>query len=82
VRRPLAGFCTLFDPGAIVLDGALEETSQYVIAGLEQMTQRCAPLLKDDGMAVLSGGLGHDAGFYGSIGLCREKYVQVLCAAE
>jgi predicted NBD/HSP70 family sugar kinase len=78
--RPLAGFCTLLDPGAIVLDGALEGTSRYVITGLEEMTRHYAPLLDQDGIAVLSGGLGHDAEFYGSIALFREKYVEALCA--
>jgi predicted NBD/HSP70 family sugar kinase len=80
--RPLAGFCTVLDPGAVVLDGALEGTARHVISGLEEMTERYAPLLRDDGMAVLSGGLGHDAEFYGSIALFREKYVQALCATE
>jgi predicted NBD/HSP70 family sugar kinase len=79
--RPLGGFCTLLDPGAIVVDGALEGMSRYVIAGLEQMTHRYASLM-DNGMAVLSGGLGHDAEFYGSIALFRQKYVEALCATE
>lgn len=80
--RPLSGLWALLDPGAIVLDGALEGSSRYVIAGLEQMTGRYAPLLKEAGMAVLGGGLGHDAEFYGSIALFRQKYVEALCATE
>ena len=79
---PLSGLCSMLDPGAVVIDGRLGAPGTHVVAGIEEMLARQAPLLKAQGMKMLRGGLGHDAELYGSVALFREAYVEALCARD
>jgi predicted NBD/HSP70 family sugar kinase len=82
IGRPLSALCTIIDPVAVVLDGNLGKSAQYIKTGIEDTMDVYAPVLKLEGMEVRTGGLGRDAEFHGSIALFRDAYIEALCGPE
>jgi len=72
VGRPLASFCTMFDPAAVVVDGSFGAAGQYVLAGVrESIDRHTAPVVADSVQVVL-GELGDRAELLGGAALARR----------
>jgi predicted NBD/HSP70 family sugar kinase len=82
IGGPLSALCTIIDPVAVVLDGNLGKSAEYIKTGLEETMEIYAPVLKLEGMEIRTGGLGRDAEFHGSIALFRDAYIEALCGPE
>ena len=61
VGRPLASFCTMFDPAAVVVDGSLGAAGQYVLAGVRESIDRHTAPVVADSVQVIAGELGDRA---------------------
>jgi predicted NBD/HSP70 family sugar kinase len=72
VGEPLAGFCTMLDPAAVIIDGALGAAGQYVLAGIrESLDRHTAPVVADS-IQVIPGALGDRAELLGGAALARQ----------
>jgi predicted NBD/HSP70 family sugar kinase len=72
VGEPLAGFCTMLDPAALIIDGSLGAAGQYVLAGIrESIDRRTAPVVADS-IQVIPGELGDRAELLGGAALARN----------
>jgi predicted NBD/HSP70 family sugar kinase len=72
IGRPLADFVTLFNPGAIVVDGSLGQAASYVMGGISEMVERFAAPTAADAVSVVAGELGDDADLLGAAALGRS----------
>ena len=73
VGEPLAGFCTMLDPAAVVIDGALGAAGQYVLAGIRESIDRHTAPVVADSIQVISGELGDRAELLGGAALARQS---------
>ena len=72
VGEPLAGFCTMLDPAAVIIDGALGAAGQYVLAGIRESIDRHTAPVVADSIQVISGELGDRAELLGGAALARQ----------
>jgi len=72
VGRPLASFCTIFDPSAVVVDGSLGAAGQYVLAGVRESIDRHTAPVAADSVQVVTGELGDRAELLGGAALARN----------
>jgi predicted NBD/HSP70 family sugar kinase len=80
VGEPLAGFCTMLDPAAVIIDGALGAAGQYVLAGIrESIDRRTAPVVADS-VQVIPGELGDRAELLGGAALARQLRLDAVRA--
>jgi predicted NBD/HSP70 family sugar kinase len=70
--RPLADLCTLLNPQAIVLDGALGVAGPHIAVGIREMLDRHAAPTAADAVTVMHGALGARADILGAVALARE----------
>lgn len=70
--RPLADFATLFNPGAIIVDGTFAPAAGYLIAGIREALDRYAAPVAAHAAQVLAGALGDDAELLGAAALARS----------
>jgi predicted NBD/HSP70 family sugar kinase len=73
VGAPLAGFCTMLDPAAVIIDGALGAAGQYVVAGVRESIDRHTAPVVADSIQVISGQLGDRAELLGGAALARQS---------
>ena len=71
VGTPLASFCTMFDPAAVVVDGSLGAAGQYVLAGVRESIDRHTAPVVADSVQVITGELGDRAKLLGGSALAR-----------
>jgi predicted NBD/HSP70 family sugar kinase len=71
VGRPLASFCTMFDPAAVVVDGSLGAVGQYVLAGVRESIDRHTAPVVADSVRVIGGELSDRAELLGGAALAR-----------
>ncbi len=69
--RPLADFTTLFNPGAIIVDGSFAPAGDYLVAGIREAIDRYAAPVAARAVSVLVGALGDDAELLGAAALAR-----------
>jgi predicted NBD/HSP70 family sugar kinase len=69
--RPLADFTTLFNPGAIIVDGSFAPAAEYLVAGIRETLDRYAAPVAAHAVSVLPGALGEDAELLGAAALAR-----------
>jgi predicted NBD/HSP70 family sugar kinase len=67
--RPLASFCTMFDPSAVILGGSLGAAGQYVLDGIRESIDRHAAPVVADSVVVIPGELGDRAELLGGAAL-------------
>lgn len=72
VGEPLAGFCTMLDPAAVVIDGSLGVAGQYVLAGIRESIDRHTAPVVADSIQVIPGELGDRAELLGGAALARQ----------
>ncbi|MGD0704880.1 MAG: ROK family protein [Trebonia sp.] len=72
VGEPLAGFCTMLDPAAVIIDGALGAAGQYVLAGIRESIDRHTAPVVADSIQVIAGQLGDRAELLGGAALARN----------
>jgi len=72
--RPLADFATLFNPGAIIVDGGFAPAAEYLVAGIREALDRYAAPVAARAVSVLAGALGDDAELIGAAALARSPY--------
>ena len=72
VGEPLAGVCTMLDPAAVVIDGALGAAGPYVLAGIRESIDRHTAPVVADSIQVISGALGDRAELLGGAALARQ----------
>jgi predicted NBD/HSP70 family sugar kinase len=72
VGEPLAPFCTMLDPSAVVIDGALGAAGQYVLAGIRESIDRHTAPVVADSIQVIPGELGDRAELLGGAALARQ----------
>jgi predicted NBD/HSP70 family sugar kinase len=72
VGRPLASFCTMFDPAAVVVQGSLGAAGQYILDGIRESIGRHAAPVVADSVAVIPGELGDQAELLGGVVLARQ----------
>jgi predicted NBD/HSP70 family sugar kinase len=70
--RPLADFATLFNPGAIIVDGSFAPAAEYLVAGIRETLDRYAAPVAARAVSVLPGALGDDAELLGAAALARS----------
>ena len=70
--RPLASFCTMLDPSAVVLGGSLGAAGQYVLDGIRESIDRHAAPVVADSVVVIPGELGDRAELLGGAALARQ----------
>jgi predicted NBD/HSP70 family sugar kinase len=70
--RPLADFTTLFNPGAIIVDGSFAPAAEYLVAGIRETLDRYAAPVAAKAVSVLPGSLGEDAELLGAAALARS----------
>ncbi len=70
--RPLADFATLFNPGAIIVDGSFAPAAEYLVAGIREALDRYAAPVAARAVSVLAGALGDDAELLGATALARS----------
>lgn len=74
VGRPLAAFCTMVDPNAVVIDGSLGAAGDLVVAGIRESIDRFAAPVVADSVSVLRGELGDRAEALGGVRLaCQAR---------
>jgi predicted NBD/HSP70 family sugar kinase len=71
--RPLADFATLFNPGAIIVDGSFAPAAEYLVAGIRDAIDRYAAPVAASAVSVLAGVLGDDAEVLGAAALARSS---------
>jgi predicted NBD/HSP70 family sugar kinase len=69
--RPLADFASLFNPGAIIVDGSFAPAVGLVIDGIREALDRYAAPVAAGAVSVLAGSLGDDADLLGAAALAR-----------
>jgi predicted NBD/HSP70 family sugar kinase len=69
--RPLADFCTMFNPDALVLDARLGAAAIPVLAGIRETIDRYALAPAAEAVQVLPGTLGDNAELLGAAALAR-----------
>jgi predicted NBD/HSP70 family sugar kinase len=72
VGEPLARFCTMLDPAAVIIDGALGAAGQYVLAGIRESIDRHTAPVVADSIQVTLGELGDRAELLGGAALARD----------
>jgi predicted NBD/HSP70 family sugar kinase len=72
VGRSLADLCTMLNPSAIVMDGALGEGGRYITDGVAEMVDRYAAPAAASAVRILPGTLGVHADVLGAVALARE----------
>jgi len=72
IGRPLADFATLFNPGAIIVDGSFAPAAEYLVAGIREALDRYAAPVAARAALVLAGTLGDDAELLGAAALARS----------
>jgi predicted NBD/HSP70 family sugar kinase len=82
VGRPLASFCTMFDPAAVVVDGSLGAAGQYVLAGVRESIDRHTAPVVADSVRVISGELGDRAELLGGAALARSLRLAAVRGAR
>lgn len=82
VGRPLASFCTMFDPAAVVVDGSLGAACQYVLAGVRESIDRHTAPVVADSVQVISGELGDRAEPLGGAVLARSLRLAAVRGAR
>jgi predicted NBD/HSP70 family sugar kinase len=70
--RPLADFATLFNPGAIIVDGSFAPAAEYLVAGIRETLDRYAAPAAARAVSVVPGALGDDAELLGAAALARS----------
>jgi predicted NBD/HSP70 family sugar kinase len=69
--RPLADFATLFNPGAIIVDGSFAPAADHVVRGIREALDRYAAPVAAQAVSVRAGALGDDADVLGGAALAR-----------
>jgi predicted NBD/HSP70 family sugar kinase len=82
VGRPLASFCTMFDPSAVVVDGSLGAAGQYVLAGVRESIDRHTAPVVADSVQVIAGELGDRAEPLGGAALARNLRLAAVRGAR
>jgi predicted NBD/HSP70 family sugar kinase len=82
VGRPLASFCTMFDPAAVVVDGSLGAAGQYVLAGVRESIDRHTAPVVADSVQVITGELGDRAQLLGGAALARNLRLAAVRGAR
>jgi len=82
VGGPLASFCTMFDPAAVVVDGSLGAAGQYVLAGVRESIDRHTAPVVADSVQVITGQLGDRAGLLGGAALARSLRLATVRGAR
>jgi predicted NBD/HSP70 family sugar kinase len=82
VGRPLASFCTIFDPAAVVVDGSLGAAGQYVLAGVRESIDRHTAPVVADSVQVIAGELGNRAELLGGAALARDLRLATVRGAR
>jgi len=82
VGRPLASFCTMFDPAAVVVDGSLGAAGQYVLAGVRESIDRHTAPVVADSVRVIAGELGDRAELLGGAALARNLRLAAVRGAR
>ncbi len=72
IGRPLADFATLFNPGAIIVDGGFAPAAEYLVAGIREAVDRYAAPVAARAVSVLEGALGDDVELLGAAALARS----------
>jgi predicted NBD/HSP70 family sugar kinase len=72
VGEPLAGFCTMLDPAAVIVDAALGAAGQYVLGGIRESIDRHTAPVVADSIQVVPGALGDRAELLGGAALARQ----------
>jgi len=72
IGRPLADFATLFNPGAIIVDGGFAPAAEYLVAGIREAVDRYAAPVAARAVSVLAGVLGDDVELLGAVALARS----------
>jgi predicted NBD/HSP70 family sugar kinase len=72
VGRPLASFCTMFDPSAVVVGGSLGAAGQYILDGIRESIDRHTAPVVADSVTVIPGELGDQAELLGGVVLARQ----------
>jgi len=73
IGRPLADLCTMLNPAAIVVDGAVGPAGRYIIEGLREMVSRHAAPVTADAVRIVPGELGAHADLLGAVALVRDE---------
>jgi predicted NBD/HSP70 family sugar kinase len=72
IGRPLADFATLFNPGAIIVDGGFAPAAEYLVAGIREAVDRYAAPVAARAVSVIAGALGDDVELLGAAALARS----------
>ncbi len=76
----LAGFCAMFNPRALILDGTCGEKMRGLLETVAETLEEYCPLCGLDVSRVLLGSLGADAELYGAVALARNAYIEDLAS--
>ena len=76
----LAGFCAMFNPRALVLDGTCGDRMRGLLETVAETLAVYCPLCGLDLSRVLLGTLGADAELYGAVALARNAYTEDLAS--
>src|SRR3984885_3981111 len=82
VGSPLASFCTMFDPAAVVVDGSLGAAGQYVLARVRESIDRHTAPVVADSVQVIAGELGDRAELLGGAALARSLRLAAVRGAR
>jgi len=82
VGEPLAGFCTMLDPAAVIIDGSLGAAGQYVLAGIRESIDRHSAPVVADSVQVIPGELDDRAELLGGAALARQLRLDAVRGAR
>ena len=68
----LADFCVMINPGAVVVDGMLEQAAEPVVEGIRESIDRRTPPMISRHLQVLPGVLGDRAELLGALALAAD----------
>ncbi|MGZ4358241.1 MAG: ROK family protein, partial [Gaiellaceae bacterium] len=73
IGRPLADLCTVLNPAAVIVDGALGPAGGHVVSGVRETIDRFAAPAAADAVQIALGTLGERADIYGGVALARDE---------
>ena len=72
VGRPLADVCTMLNPDAIIVDGAVGEAAPYIIEGITEAVARHAAPATSEAVHIIAGTTGSRADILGAVALTQR----------
>jgi predicted NBD/HSP70 family sugar kinase len=72
VGRPLADVCTMLNPDAIIVDGAVGEAAPYIMDGITEAVARHAAPATSEAVHIIAGTTGSRADILGAVALTQR----------